>query len=275
VHYAYRHFTREVLLADLSFSGGTRPGDPVPDFDLPAAGGGRIRKSDFVGRRPLLIECASITCPMAATAVPVLKRLHAEFGDRVAFMTLYVREAHPGERYPQFRTFAEKFDRAQEYQQHTGFPWPVAVDDVDGALHRELNPRSNAAWLMAIDGTLAFRSLVSNHERVLRTAIHAFLSGEPLPIGQKETRLLPALKAIGVLDGVLSLAGRQARHDFRRAIPPGYALVRLAPLFASLSPLGRGVAAFATSVLGLSVVVGGLAWWISHRPTEARIAPDH
>ena len=34
---------------------------------------------------------------MTASAGPVLKRLYQEFGDRVAFGTLYVREAHPGE----------------------------------------------------------------------------------------------------------------------------------------------------------------------------------
>src|SRR2546422_673281 len=32
---------------------------------------------------------------MTASAGPALKRLYAEFGDRVAFLTLYVREAHP------------------------------------------------------------------------------------------------------------------------------------------------------------------------------------
>jgi hypothetical protein len=42
---------------------------------------------------------------MTASAVPALKKLWAEFGSRVAFITLYVREAHPGENYPQPQTF--------------------------------------------------------------------------------------------------------------------------------------------------------------------------
>jgi peroxiredoxin len=33
----------------------------MPDFDLPAVDGDRVRKADFVGRRPLLLAFASFT----------------------------------------------------------------------------------------------------------------------------------------------------------------------------------------------------------------------
>jgi len=53
-----------------------RPG--VPRFDLLATDGDRLRKSDFVSRR-LLLTFASITCRMAASSGPALKRLHSGF----------------------------------------------------------------------------------------------------------------------------------------------------------------------------------------------------
>lgn len=94
----------------------------MPDFDLPTTDGGRIRKEDFVGRCPLLLTFASITCPMALSGVPDLKQLHARFGDRVEFVTLYVREAHPGERYPQPDTAEQKLAHARAYKKRTGIP---------------------------------------------------------------------------------------------------------------------------------------------------------
>ena len=256
--YRYPHFALEILLADLAFRGGPRPGERMPDFDLATTDGSRVRASDFVGRRPLLLTCASITCPMAATAIPLLARLHDEFGARVAFVTLYVREAHPGEHFPQPDTFERKLEHARAYHRLTAFPWPMAVDSIDGDLHQALDPRSNAAYLMTTTGTVACRVLVSNHEQALREALRVLVSATPHPIGQREPRVLPAVKAIGVMDEVLDLAGSIAKQDFRREVPLGYALIRLAAVFRPLPPFGRGVAAIALSTIGLVVVVAGL-----------------
>jgi hypothetical protein len=59
--YRYEHFKRELLIEDMAFAGGPGPGDPMPEFDLPTTDGGRVRKSDFVGDRPLFLTFASIT----------------------------------------------------------------------------------------------------------------------------------------------------------------------------------------------------------------------
>ncbi len=61
MEYRYPHFKRQVLMEDMSFSGGPAPGQPMPDFDLPATDGRRIRKQDFVGQQPLLLTFASVT----------------------------------------------------------------------------------------------------------------------------------------------------------------------------------------------------------------------
>lgn len=66
---------------------------------------------------------------MTASAGPALLRLHREFADRIGFVTLYVREAHPGDRYPQPTTFEQKLPYARDYQARDAIPWPVAVDD--------------------------------------------------------------------------------------------------------------------------------------------------
>lgn len=48
---------------------------------------------------------------------PALRELHEEFGDRVRFVTVYVREAHPGERYPQPEERDRKLRHARDYRE--------------------------------------------------------------------------------------------------------------------------------------------------------------
>src|SRR5918993_6049736 len=112
---------------------------------------------------------------MTASAGPVLKKLYERFGDQVGFLTVYVREAHPGDHYRQPHTFEEKAYLAREYRNRDGIPWPVAVDDIDGTLHRALDAKPNAAYLVQVDGRIAQRVLWSNDERGLRRAVRAVL----------------------------------------------------------------------------------------------------
>ena len=274
VSYRYPHFTRGILREDMAFRGGPRPGEPMPDFDLATVDGGRLRRRGFVGRLPLLLICTSITCPMAATMDPDLRRLHAEFGDRVAFAALYVREAHPGGRYQQPATPNQKLAHARAYQALNAFPWPVAVDDIDGTLHRALDPRPNAAYLMDSGGNVAFRALASNDARVLRQGLQALLAGHRNPTTEREPRVVPTLKAIGVMRGVLGLAGEDATRDVRRELPGVYPLLCLAALFRPLPPLGRGVAAVAAAAVGLAAVLGGLGRLLNRQSSRSTPRAD-
>ena len=202
---------------------------------------------------------------MTASAGPALKRLDADFGDRVAFATLYVREAHPGEHYPQPDSFEQKLAHARVYQARDQIPWPVAVDNVEGDLHRALTPKPNAAYLMDTGGNVAFRALWSNDERVLRQGLEAFLA-EPLPpVGERTPRLIPLMKGMGMMYELLSFSGPQAKQDVRRELLPMYAMARLAAFFRPLPPLGRGLAATGISLGGLMALAGGLRWALRRR----------
>lgn len=59
--YAYDRFHRALLAQDMAFEGGPSPGQEFPDFNLPTVERGQIRKSDFVGSRPMLMVFASFT----------------------------------------------------------------------------------------------------------------------------------------------------------------------------------------------------------------------
>lgn len=257
--YRFDHFHLDALLGDLTFRSGKEPGWQVPDFDLPTVTGGRVRKRDFMGNRPVLLTFGSITDPMTASAAPVLKRLHRELGDAVAFVTVYVREVHPGDRIPQPRSAEWKMRHARMLRVRDGLPWTVAVDDLAGTFHRALGSNSNAAYLMDPNGNVAFRTLWSNDERVLRDALLAVACGRSDHPFERERWIVPMLRGLTRLDQVVRTAGPVAVRDLRRATPGVYAAGEVAWLWSVLTPRGRLALAAATATAALSLW-GSVRW---------------
>jgi hypothetical protein len=249
--YRYPRFKRHLLMEDMAFIGGPAPGAPFPDFTLHTLAGERVEKEDLVGSRPVLFMMGSVTCPMTAAASPIFQRLYREFGQQVRFITLYVREAHPGDDFPQAGTLEQKLAHARAYARRDRIPWQVLVDTPEGALHRQLDPKPNAVYVMAPDGTVAFRSLWANDERVMRRALGQLTDGMHLPLGEAQPRLVPMMSGLGCVEDMLELSGGHARDDLRREAPPMYAMARLAGLFRPLSPGQRTMAAMATSALAV------------------------
>jgi len=197
---------------------------------------------------------------MTASAGPALKRLFAEVGDRVAFLTVYVREAHPGSQYPQPVTLDEKIAHDRAYQKRDGIPWIVAVDDIAGSFHRSLDPKPNNTYFVDEDGRIVFRMLWSNDETGLRRGLDVLLSADPAAhAGERKARTVPILRGIGMMDEVLGGPGDAARRDMRRALPVAYAIARLARAFRPLPPLGRTLGAIATVALA-GTAGAALAW---------------
>lgn len=254
--YLFDRFRRRQLLDDLSFGAGKEPGWPMPDFDLPTLSAGRIRKSDFMGRRPVLFTFASVTDPISASAAPVLKELHRELGEAVAFVTVYVREAHPGERIPQPRTMAWKVRHARMLKARDGLPWTVAIDDVEGSFHRALGANSNSAYLMDPGGNVAFRALWSNDRCLLRQGLRAMAAGATARPVARERRLVSLPRALTRADEVLRLAGAQALEDLRREAPLVFAAAEVAWVWRALTPTGR-LALVALAASGVAALYGG------------------
>ena len=121
--YNYDTFRREMLKEDAHLSGGPAPGEPAPDFTLPAIAGGTIHLSSFRGIKPLLLVFGSIMCPMTAGARPGLVRLFAELKEQIAFVSVYIREPHPGERYPRHTSEVQKARHARDWAEHDRIPW--------------------------------------------------------------------------------------------------------------------------------------------------------
>ena len=255
--YRYDRVTMRILMSDFAFSkGSAAPGDLFPNFKVASTDGEMIAKEHFLGQRPLLVVFGSATCPMTASSIESLKRLHVQFGDRVTFVTLNVREAHPAENVAQPRTFEQKLEHARRLKQQFDLPWIVASDDIDGNLHRALDTKPNAAYLMDIDGRLVFRSLWAGDERALESALQFVVEEQPLATSESTYTVGPLLRGLGFFHEVLQQAGPQAMRDMLLAAPPIAILGRIAGVFRSVTPDRRAFPAFLVLFGTISAIAG-------------------
>ncbi|GIG39159.1 TlpA family protein disulfide reductase [Cellulomonas phragmiteti] len=249
--------TRDVV-ADMRYrASDPAPGDPVPAFDLPTLDGGRFT-STALGDRPVLLVVGSQTCPVTRSALPPLNDLHARYGDRVRFVLVQTREAHPGELLRQPRTLEEKTAHAAAMRDDLHVGYEVAVDDLDGTLHRALGTKPNSAHVLRPDGTLTARVHWANDTAAVRAALDDVLAGRAARTRRSRT-VAPLLAAVGHLPDVVRRAGAKAERDVWRAAAPLALLARAGSVLTRLTPDRRGpVAAAALTALAALTVLAAL-----------------
>lgn len=248
--YRYKAFTTKLLLRDMRFhKSAPKAGEPFPEFKLETTDGNTLSKQDFVTRKPLLLIFGSLTCPMTASAMPNIKRLHEKFGDKVEFVLMNVREAHPGELLPQPDNTLRKLEHARQLKQLYGADLTVATDDIEGSLHRALDPKPNAAFIMDITGSVVFRSLWASDEKALTQALDNLLHDNPQHKTQSQKMFVPVVKAMGHVYEVMQRGGPQAMRDLWLAGFPMALAGRLATLFQPLPKDARGIVS--VSILGI------------------------
>lgn len=84
------------------------------------------------------------------------------WGNIVEFVTVLVRQGHPGPAAPPYRSFAHKAGEAAAHQQQDELPWTVLVDDVDGRVHRMYGMLADPTFLIDVDGRVAFYNAVTH-----------------------------------------------------------------------------------------------------------------
>ena len=219
--YRFEHLALPTVLRDMYYRrGDPGPGDPVPDFDLPTLDGGRFRSTELGETGPALLIFGSYTCPVTDSAAPGLKELYARFSDRVRFVMVDVREAHPGKAVPQPKTLGEKMAHAEQLRDLHGFAFEVAVDDIDGTLHRALSPKPNSAYVLGKDGTILFRAQWANDTKSLAAALDVIAAGDSPSRSQSGGVVRPILRQFRYMASVLDRAGGGAWRDMWRVAPP-------------------------------------------------------
>ena len=260
--YRYKRFTTSLLVRDLRFrKDAAAPGDVFPDFELITTECARLVNEDVFGDKPVILVFGSMTCPMTASAAPSVQKLYDDFGDRVNFIMMYVREAHPGELFTQAETIEEKLENARALREFYNIQWTVAADKIDGDLHRALDPKPNSAFVMDKDGIILFRSLWAADYGALRQALDAAANGRTPETTQSVKIIGPVIRAMGHVQEILTRSGPQAARDLWQAGFPMALAGRIAIFFSPFSPDQRGIAAALVLALGMLVTIGLVAAW--------------
>lgn len=260
--YRFDHPTISAVLQDMYIpKGDPGPGDRVEPFDLPTTDGGRVSTADLEeDGRPVLLVFGSQTCPVTESAADGLKALHSAYGAEVRFVMVNVREAHPGLSIRQPHSALDKLRNARDLKRRHHLPFEVAIDDLDGTLHRALGPRPNSAFLIDRTGTIRFRAHWANQTEAIEEALGAIVSGQAPPRPAVSRTLQAIARTIGYMDPVLDAAGEGARLDTWKVAPPMGLMTVLARLFPFLPPARRGLPVMALLAL---LLVAGLAVAIS------------
>ena len=175
---------------------------------------------------------------MAIGSVEPLKQLHGRWGDRVHFVDVLVRHAHPGPSDPAYARDEQKMADAERYQRSEQIPWPVVVDDVEGTVHRAYGGLANPSYLIGTDGRVSFYSPVTGAPRLHR-ALEELVAGGGRGVVSGGIDLVPHLLPT-FIEGWRALErGRpQSTDDLSQALPGSVGLLLVGrPVRPVLAPL--------------------------------------
>lgn len=259
----FRHFRMRHMVAEL-LRGGLEPGREAPDFELPSTDGSTIRLSDLRGQ-PVLLHFVSYTCPVTRGGVRTMRELHRLYGDRVRFLEVLVRQAHPGERHGAYRSDEEKLADASAYGKEEDVPWPVLIDGLAGTVQQSYGGLAAAAYLVDSRGIVAFCG-IWGQSPALRDGIDDLLArgGVGAPAGRGTDRRPHLAGAIVLGQSGPLRGGRRALLDLELGFPGAMILMTvgrvarplLAPLALRTTPVPRPArAALLGGVLGAAAAI--------------------
>lgn len=161
-------------------------GDPAPDILLaPLAGsslGKPVELSSLYKEKPVVVLMGSCTCGMTKDNVPGLEKLYKEYGDRVHFAFVYMKDAHPSPnetvefdgkklQLTQPKTLSHRVELARYLIRKTGLTLPIYIDDMNGSGRKAYAGFHNAAFVINTDGKLVlaekYKYKVANLEKAL------------------------------------------------------------------------------------------------------------
>jgi len=210
--YLYQRFRPQDY--DYSAFAGPRAGEPAIDATLHDQEGGEVKLSDFRGRW-VVLETGSATCSMYTKNIPGINQLRAEFPD-VEFLMVYVREAHPGERLGQHKSFEDKQRAAAVLASRYEEQRPVLLDSLEGDMHQAYGSMPNIVYIINPEGIVHYRcnwATIEGIRRALqqREHVHTDENADMMKLW-KERSITNSLRTMWT-GGLLAL------WDFALAVP--------------------------------------------------------
>ena len=87
-----------------------------------------------------------------------MEQLAKRYAADAHFLFVYVREAHPGEAYPPHQYYEQKTLHARSFRERLGIERTIAIDSLQGKVHRVYGGVSNMSWIIDHTGRVAYRA---------------------------------------------------------------------------------------------------------------------
>lgn len=193
---------------------GPRAGEAAEDFTLTDFDGNEVRLSDFRGKW-VVLETGSSTCSQYTKNIQRMASVREEFPD-VEFIIVYVREAHPGERLSQHKSFDDKKKAAgllvPKYEEHRR----ILLDALDGDFHRAYGAMPNIVYVINPEGVVHYRCDWT-HVAGVRKALSN--RDEPNTLEHADMNEINASRSIWIALRTMWTGGFLALYDFFVAGP--------------------------------------------------------
>jgi tetratricopeptide (TPR) repeat protein len=148
---------------------GPKPNDLAPDFTLAGVhSAAKVHLAAYRGSRPVVLVFGSYTCPNFRSAAPSLDRLFDKYGQSVAFLLVYIREAHGSTSWQSTRndrdninledaaTISEKQRHATLCTRKLNMKFPAVVDGMDGKVEHAYAAWPSRAFVLGKDGRILY-----------------------------------------------------------------------------------------------------------------------
>ena len=99
--------------------------------------------------------------------VSPLNELQLRYRDKgFEFLTIYVREPHPGENYGAHKSWEQKLKFAQDCREQDGIQTKLLVDDLKGTVHIAYGSMPNMIYIVDKNGKIAYKAMWTDHDEV-------------------------------------------------------------------------------------------------------------
>jgi hypothetical protein len=155
--------------------------------------------------------------------VSPLNKLYERYRDQgFEFLTIYVREPHPGEHYGPHRSFEQKLPFARDCRKQDRVENPMLVDDLEGTVHRLYGSMPNMIYIIDKNGKIACKAVWTDHEEIASVLENLVLADRlqsqgvrVKPSYTEKINYIPAEYAGGLREKVFDRAGPKAWADYQ------------------------------------------------------------
>ena len=157
-------------------------GEQAPEFELTDLVGNPLHLNDLLGKKPLIVQIGSHTCPVYRYRRWDMKKLHRQYGDRVNFLVVYTLEAHPfGAINPyvdrewvssvnyvtntlvrKHHTNDERLAQATRSKELLNLPYTMAIDSMDNRTWKAYGRAPSTAFVLDKNGKVALKQVWVN-----------------------------------------------------------------------------------------------------------------